>query len=1035
MTVPRLLRPFVRTRTRRVCTMGLLVAALVAALLPGWPLHSGPRTRAVAVPPAATDRDDTSDALAEARTTGTDVLIASATTATSLSWAQPNGELRAEIHASPQRTRNAQGAWTPIDTTLNRVPGGAGLTVAPAAAAAPLRLADGTGERDDTGETVLAEMATGGHTVTYTWPGALPEPVLDGSRALYPEVLPGVDLLVVALRSGGLGQLLIVKTRAAAATPALASLRYGLRSTTAVFRRDAATGGVLIVDPATGTEVGSVPTPFAWDSAGRGVTDTAVATGTDVLALSGLDGAAPGARNEAIPTGLDGSGTGRAVLRLDVAATGLLTDPGTTFPLFVDPTLYAGEKAWTFVSKAHPNSNFINGTNYNKGTSDARVGYEKDSGVTARSFWRMRFDKTIHDATITDAFFKVENTYSWSCTKMDYKMYLTGAISSATTWKSQPEWTKLQDTQSFAHGYDSSCGDEYVKFDVQTAAEAAADDSATTVTLGMRAVDEGDTNGWRKFDADSAELTVKYYHAPDEPTSGKSAPGGACSAGGTGLTVAKSSIILSAYGSDPDGDLKYLRFRFWKTGGAVTIDRQITPASDTGKGSTTIDSSNLVDKTTYSWDVQSVDADGHASTFYPPGTDPCRLTVDASAPPAPEITSDVFKEMTPDGATWSTVKFGQTGAVTFYADGAATFAYAFEGVGYSAQLKATGGSLTIADLAPQHAGPTYLTVYAYDSAGNKSPRSDYGFYVPPRDTADAPGDTGGDGIADLLLIDASGNLRNYAGNVDGEIYTWLAASYDSEGTLNPENAKHFYSAASGALPALITKYDDAYPGDGLTDLFTRTPDGGFFLYPGDGYGSFNVDERLRVMLPSTAPDPSTWEKIKAVGDIDGDKRPDLAVQAGTAFWVLSGYTGAGFQAATLMEGASWKLGTSREVLSIDDINLDGTPDLLWRSMSSGKLYVRQGIAGSVSGSVSLDSLKYAANSATGADIAYGTGWGASTISAIVSIPDVSGDGVPDMWVRYASDGQIRVYHPSTTATGDAVKVVLGANWSEVKTFG
>lgn len=40
--------------------------------------------------------------------------------------------------------------------------------------------------------------------VTYPWPGPLPAPVLDGPRALYSEVLPGVDLLLVAREEGGM---------------------------------------------------------------------------------------------------------------------------------------------------------------------------------------------------------------------------------------------------------------------------------------------------------------------------------------------------------------------------------------------------------------------------------------------------------------------------------------------------------------------------------------------------------------------------------------------------------------------------------------------------------------------------------------------------------------------------------------------------------------------------------------------------------------------------------------------------------------
>jgi len=264
--------------------------------------------------------------------------------------------------------------------------------------------------------------------------------------------------------------------------------------------------------------------------------------------------------------------------------------------------------------------------------------------------------------------------------------------------------------------------------------------------------------------------------------------------------------------------------------------------------------------------------------------------------------------------------------------------------------------------------------------------------------------------------------------VNGELHSWLVGSYTNDRTLNPPG--HWYDPATGTA-ALITKYADVYPGDGATDVFARTPDGGFWLYPGDGYGTFNVDKRLRVLLPSNAPDPSTWTQIKAVGDLTGDKLPELVLRSGTAFWVLTGYTGASFQEAILMEGSSWG---RREIVNVADIDLDGTPDLLWRDLNTGIMNVRHGKPGSAPGSVNLDSLKTAANSRDG-DVQYGTNWTEANISAVIGIPDVNGDRVPDLWARLASTGQIRLYHPSTTDTNAPVKVVIEEDWGGVKTFG
>ncbi|MCH0541792.1 VCBS repeat-containing protein [Streptomyces sp. MUM 203J] len=1053
---PRWLSPFVRTRTRLTCTLGLLLAALTAALLPWWQpgghdaqARGGDEGTGKATQASAGPRDEAT-ALAEARRSRKQVPVDTATTATTRTWALPNGGLRTEISALPRRAKSANGEWADLDTELTRdEKAPRGLGIRPVNAPVPVRFSSGTAgseERADRsyartpltrspvpapGDTALAELELDGHTVTYTWPGPLPQPVLDGPRALYPEVMPGVDLLLVAREEGGFGQLLIVKTREAATQPGLRTLTYGLRSGTAVFRHDKTTGGVRVLD-GEGEEIGSIPTPYAWDSSGRdpeapkSAPRTSVAHTADVLKLSGLGGIEPGAHHAPMRTSVDGDGTGSARLHLDAATTGLFTDAETRFPVFLDPTLNSGWKAWTVAYKKHANTSFYNGTNFNDGTSDARVGYENETGGLARSFWRMGFDSGIKGATITSATFKVLNNHTWSCEPRSFKLALTGSISSGTTWNKQPAWKTEQQTKSFAHGR-SGCADEYVSYNVKNAAQQAADGGWSNITLGMRAITETDTYTWRKFRATSATLSVTYNRPPATPSKLTTSPGGACVTGpGGGRAIAKTDIVLSANATDADGNLKGLRFRYWKTGTSKPAGTLITSDSS-GKATMRIPTTALVDQTTYSWEVQAEDTSGSKSSWTPTGDQPCRFTIDASGPPAPDVTSDVFREATDDGATWATVKFGETGAITFAATDAVKFTYAFGSLN-TKEMAASSGKATVSALQPPHSGPLTLHVYAYDAVGNKSQRTDYTFYLPPRDTADAPGDTGGDGRPDLVHINGWGNLRSYPGDVDGELYGSLAAGYTSDGAINP--AGHWYNPDTGKA-ALITKYADTYPGDGSTDLFARTPDGGFWLYPGDGYGSFNVDKRLRVLLPSNAPDPATWTQIKAVGDVTGDKLPDLFLRAGGGYWALTGYTGGSFQEATLMWGSSWQ---RRDIVNVADIDKDGTADLLWRNLDNGNMYVRHGLPGTAAGSVELDSLKLASNSRDG-DVSYGTGWTEAAIDVALGVPDLNGDGVPDIWTRSGTDGRISVYHPSTTDTKAAVKVVIGSDWSDVKGFG
>ncbi|MYY04235.1 FG-GAP-like repeat-containing protein [Streptomyces sp. ATexAB-D23] len=1056
MTVPRPLRPFVRSRTRLSVTLGLLVAALTASLLPwltGWPgdqdATSQARGGSAQASPAGDHPRTEAEAIDAAHRTGKKVLVEAATTATTLTWALPDGKMRQQIHATPQRARNADGEWARIDTRLRRTKDG----ITPVNAVTPVRFSAGgpPADRADrgfrrttpaAGDSVLAEVELEGHTVAYTWPAPLPEPVLDGPRALYQEVFPGVDMLLVAREEGGFAQLMIIKTPEAAQNEELKTLTFGLRSETARFEHNPTTDTVRVLDSQGGRMIGSVPTPFAWDSSGQDpelAPGTEVRTGTataeDVLALSGLSGIEPGAQSSPLRTGVDEDGNG-VRLTLDVAGAGLLQSDDVRYPLFVDPSIKPAWKSWTVAYKPYPNSSFYNGTNFSSGTSDARVGYESDTKGLARSFWTMGFSSSLKGATVTKAQFKVLNNHSWSCETRQFHLYRTGAISSGTTWNKQPGWSSLLQSQSFAHGYNSSCSDEYVLWNVKAGAQYAADAGASTLTLGMRANTETSTYTWRKFRATSAALEVDYNRKPNEPTGGTTTPGGACLAAPSSRPVAKTNIVLSATATDPDKNLSKLRFRWWKSGASAPSGTLVTPNSG-GKATLTIPSSSLADKTTYKWDVRSEDTAGAVSTYFPPGDQPCQFTVDGSAPPAPDVTSVDFPEATADGLTWSEKKFGATGVFTFSAPGATKFSYTLTGAGYTEKAATTGtdesgntvGLLSLT-LAPPSAGPNSMRVYSFDAVGNKSKEyTDYAFYVPPRDTADAPGDLGGDGRADLLTINASGNLRSYAGLPDGELYTSLAAGYASNGKLNPTG--HWYDPATGKA-ALITHYADAYPGDGVTDLFARTPDGGFWLYPGDGYGSFDVGKRLEVRLPPGAPDPASWVQLKAVGDITGDQRPEVFLRTGDAFWVLLGYTGGAFQEAVRLSASAWEI---RDIVNVADIDLDGTPDLLWRNTSNGNMYVRHGKPGTATGSVDLNSLKTAAASREGKDTSYGTGWTSAKIDTVIGIPDVNGDRVPDIWARFTADGSVKVYHPSTTNTNAPAMTVISSGWGDVKAFG
>ncbi|MDT9683494.1 DNRLRE domain-containing protein [Streptomyces sp. TRM76323] len=222
------------------------------------------------------------EAGAQARETGKAVEATAMRTAYSTTWARPDGLMQRRIHASPIRAK-VDGGWKAIDTDLRRVDAGwspratnvrmvfspgskaGGGDRASRAVARRVPLLP-TATTATTAGNVLATLTVGGHDIVLTWPGTVPTPIIDGPRALYPEILPGADLVITA-DDGGFAQLLVVKTRQAAADPRVARLAYGLSSPDLTFRLDPVTGVVSASD-AGGQDVAESPTPLMWDSSG-----------------------------------------------------------------------------------------------------------------------------------------------------------------------------------------------------------------------------------------------------------------------------------------------------------------------------------------------------------------------------------------------------------------------------------------------------------------------------------------------------------------------------------------------------------------------------------------------------------------------------------------------------------------------------------------------------------------------------------------------------------------------------------------------
>jgi hypothetical protein len=232
-------------------------------------------------------------ALTRAARTGRSVEVTAARGARSTTWARPDGLMTKRLYSSPVHAK-VGGEWKKIDPSLRRTKAG----WEPAATNTRMVFSAGSGGHEgqrasrsavrrvsllkqtaaeDT-ETPLVTLyvgEAGEYPIQLTWPGPVPTPIIDGSRALYPEIFPGGDLVLTA-DDDGFGQLVVLKNRQAAADPHVQQLVYGLHSTRLTFHLDVLSG-IVSATNADDQEVAVSATPLMWDNSGQpAVTDGGV---------------------------------------------------------------------------------------------------------------------------------------------------------------------------------------------------------------------------------------------------------------------------------------------------------------------------------------------------------------------------------------------------------------------------------------------------------------------------------------------------------------------------------------------------------------------------------------------------------------------------------------------------------------------------------------------------------------------------------------------------------------------------------------
>ncbi|WP_433515916.1 DNRLRE domain-containing protein [Nonomuraea sp. CA-143628] len=140
-----------------------------------------------------TERPDRVSAALSARLQNSRVLVTAETTETTLTYVNPDGTITLEASSGPVRVKQGD-AWTAIDTNLVAKDG----VLKPKAA-----LANVTFSAGGDGKPLAVLERSDKQSYALTWPTALPQPKVEGSKATYFDAAgPGADIVLTAVPSG-----------------------------------------------------------------------------------------------------------------------------------------------------------------------------------------------------------------------------------------------------------------------------------------------------------------------------------------------------------------------------------------------------------------------------------------------------------------------------------------------------------------------------------------------------------------------------------------------------------------------------------------------------------------------------------------------------------------------------------------------------------------------------------------------------------------------------------------------------------------
>ncbi|MGW0363062.1 ricin-type beta-trefoil lectin domain protein [Streptomyces sp. NPDC002990] len=929
----------------------------------------------------------------------------------------------------PQRVRTTTGSWQAVDATLRANADG---TVAPVAVPSQLTLSGG-------GTGPMATMVTAdGKKLALKAPFPLPKPTLNGDSALYPSVLPDVDLELSATTLGGWRQVLIVRTPEAAANPAVKKLQLSVEADGLTVSADNA--GNLKATDAQGKSRFSAPTPLMWNSPGPAAPAPATLS-KSAGASTAMQSAS--AEDTSTPSSTDGPGTGATVQKIDttVNAQGIQLVPDASLlgqgngPWYIDPgwnpTLDNANQAWAQVQEAYPDTNEFNGTQY--GQDKPAAGYcgyivgnpPCDREGRSRAYFQIGMDSRLHGSEVISAMFHATVVSSASpSTVTPMGLYSTNFISNPTSWNQQPCAKASRMGGCAKVGTVNMSGSGDIQFDVTGLVKTAVRSQWPTVTLGLAPDDEYNKYYRQRF-SNTPHIVVEYDITPTiwwpraSPTPGFADTGSYadCRTPGTanpwdnpGWVGANNNITLTTSTYSATGKQLWTAFQYWDDdkGGE---SKYAETGWQSSYGAVSVDIGQLTDGHQYGWQARTTDG-----TLTSANTEMCFFRVDRT-PPTATVTSTDFPA---SGTIGAHPKYaGDPGIFTLTgadpgpvgggrSSGLACARWTTDPVKAAATgwkctdtapgiTKLTGGKATIT-VTPPRWGTNYVYLQTQDNAGNMSQPFVYSYYAPSNPDAKKAvfGDITGDNKPDILLPDSAGDLRKFGGGEDpygaprakmvtavGNTGNWNGIQISHRGSLGRKTVDDLFAHQSGSANLYI------YPNDG---------NGGWF----DGQAPLAIAKPTSCLNSGKTAIPcatygygANWAKvtqIAAFGGVGGEPSDSLPqtsllfVEDGRLWLATAGTNNQLASQAILLSGNDTKW-DGYELIAPGRAQGTAFPTLWARSKTDG-------------GTMHAFTVKGATDLTGFTDPAAGLISGKVDPKAyprVGSVGDISGDEIPDLW--------------------------------------